>query len=129
MITTDRRMDALTLVDLKERIADVSDQLDVLKGQYERHRDKMLVDWDDSKKFVETETATITKRVTDDVKIIDPAHAVTWLKRNRLDANDFMKLDTVKAKPVFKSAIYTQKKRVTGVEKTHSETLVITFKP
>ena len=103
------------LLELRDERDDLREQLDGLNAMYEAQGEAVLnMDWPET--TLKYEDVTISRVNTKSVKIIDPKAVITWLKRNKIPYLDFMRLDTVKVKPVLSTAIFTQGKTVSGTE-------------
>ena len=99
----------------RDAITDARDHLDYLieQGASLKHE---ILDMDWPEKTLKYDDVTISRVETKDVKITDPKLVITWLKRNKIKVEDFMRLDTVKVRPLLKSAIFTQNKSIQGTE-------------
>lgn len=65
----------------------------------------------------------ITRVTTKKVTVTDPKSVITWLKRNKYNADDFTMLDKTKVKPVLATAIFTQGKQLSGATGERVESL------
>ena len=113
------------LLSTRDEIADLREKLEHYTAQEASLKaDILAMSWPES--TLKYDDVTISRVETKDVKVTDPKLVITWLKRNKIDPNNFMKLDLVKVKPVLKTALFTQGKHIQGTEHEVKESLRVT---
>jgi hypothetical protein len=119
--------DVERLLELRDERDDLRERLDALNEAYEAQSELLLgSEWPEP--TLKYDDVTISRVNTKSVKIIDAKLVITWLKRNKIPYLDFMRLDTVKVKPVLSTAIFTQGKTVSGTTNETKVSLRVTDK-
>lgn len=112
---------------MKDQISDEEAELKLMKAEYQAHRETLLHDLQEAKVSSfkgETARVVITKRR--DVQITDQVKAMQWLAANDFNIEEYIQIDTLRAKPVFKNALFEDGEKVDGVEPVETESLTIT---
>jgi CHAT domain-containing protein len=113
--------------ELRANIALAEGRVKLAKERYENLRMEAL---QELKAHDLTKQATskisVTIKPKQEVKIINPVAAMEWLKKNNFPLEDYTTIDTTRAKPVFKNAVFEDGEVIEGIERIEGETLVVT---